>query len=472
MILRVWMASCDSLACAYAVAVLGVRSVVVFFIFGVSMIRWLRDLAVFFLVLFVVAWVRPVGAGTVAASGLYCQGSGAYMGCGTTAAEAGQAYALANAADYASGYPPPMYGSYFEYRSATATTFAIGYNSCQVGVGTGCPAARPGITQTFTPSVTSGTCPTGYVLRSSPAVCSNVNDTAGTGGGCHADVVQQMQVAPNASGNAPYEVSYGGCVFRLGQARLMRLVDTGGLVMAGTWYSTGATGTGGGVGSASSTVAAIGAGANCPNSRIVNIATGVASCVAAVEGGPAAVVSTGGVDSSGNAVETSQVCVGDQCLQQVATTVSGVTTTVSGPSSLGGLAAAPTLSFPSDLAKDATVSGLGAKLDSANSSLSSVVGSLSDLGFSAVVPGGVSDVSAVQATTLEGSFSSLRSWALPSRSVSCPTWALDLTSFHSGWSWTFDSQCTVWASGTVSASVQAIALLLWAVAAMLIVLSA
>lgn len=78
-------------------------------------------------------------------------------------------------------------------------------------------------------------------------------------------------------------------------------------------------------------------------------------------------------------------------------------------------------------------------------------------------------------TDLEGllptsGFSSLLSWQLPARTVSCPTWGFDLTSYQPGWSWTMNAQCTL--ASTQAATVSAVMVLVWTFIALFLVLSA
>jgi hypothetical protein len=123
------------------------------------------------------------------------------------------------------------------------------------------------------------------------------------------------------------------------------------------------------------------------------------------------------------------------------------------------MAAAPSITFPSDYAKDATVSSLANNVQQVHTDITST---------SATAPSDpvVKSTDDVSGQLLDSSFSSLKAWSLPARSVSCPTASFTLW----GKSYTIDAHCTLWS--TVSSQVQAVALVSWALLAMFIVLGA
>ena len=114
--------------------------------------------------------------------------------------------------------------------------------------------------------------------------------------------------------------------------------------------------------------------------------------------------------------------------------------------------------FPSDYAKDATVAAGNAKLAEIKTALTEVGASPFD-----PVPPTTNEVGAL---LMDSTFTNLKGWGLPSRSVSCPTAAFDLWSQH----FVIDAHCTLWA--TVSTVVSNTMLLAWGLLALFVILGA
>jgi len=318
----------------------------------------------------------------------------------------------------------------------------------------------------------SAGCPSNYVMIAATALCSNVNVVAAPAnpGDCKPGVTQAMQIPDTGQTIAtlPADVGYGGCKF------YVDIATKGTVDGQPVWYLVA---TSSGDVSAATTGSASKPGvAECVAGKIINTTSGVVTCVDGTPDNPA-VTFVRGTDADGNPTLTGDTCVGAGCLRGVQTTISGVSTTVTGtaPSGVG-----QKIDFPTDLAKDATVGGLGTKLDSigagmgsAVASLDTMTGLLSGVDTTGLSQNTLSSVGELSAVTMDNStFANLRAWVMPTRSAPCPTWGIDLTSFHAGWNFTMDAQCTLWNSGTVAADVQAIALLAWALIALLIVLGA
>lgn len=207
-------------------------------------------------------------------------------------------------AAYAGGTSPSQY----------TMTNSAGGGSCAAGNLSGSITSTPNM------------CPAGFVYRTDIAMCTDVNDTAGSGGGCKAGQSQTMEVAPGtiAGGpGVPYNVSYGGCNFVLAQGRLIK--DNGTVMALGVFYSDGTVLTGS-TGAASSPIAPAVEAAACPNSQITNITTGVVTCVESSDASPS-ISTIGGADAAGNPTVTQLRCVGSACVQTTQTTISGTTTT-------------------------------------------------------------------------------------------------------------------------------------------------
>lgn len=414
--------------------------------------KMLREWLLFVVLAFLCSWVR-VEAATVAPGPIYWVGS---IQAGSVDAVGAAYVASLNAnPEYCTYSSPPG--------NATYIYVSGGYGAGQTYINYQrvCPN---GSAADFTVygGYSASACSTGFVLRSDTGLCSNVNDTAGTGGGCKAGQDQRMQTPVTASGNAPYEVEYGGCTFRLAEARSCTV--NGVSKACGIWTSTGDPASGGtGAVAGSGSVADVVAGSGCTASQIVNVTTGATTCLDSAETKPA-FVTTGGVDASGNQVQVTQKCVGSSCVQQTTTTPGGggSPTTVSGPVAPGaaaGMAAAPSITFPTDYAKDATVSSLADNVRQLHTDLTSATAS-------APSDPAVKTSDDISGQLLDSSFSSLKAWSLPGRSVSCPTASFALW----GKSYVIDAHCTLWA--TVSGQVQAVALASWALLAMFIVLGA
>ena len=430
--------------------------------------KMLREWLLFVLLVFLCSWAR-VEAATLPPGPVY--NIGAIQGSSVDALGAAYVAALNANPEYCTYSSPPG--------NATYVYLSGGYGAGQTYISYQrvCPNGSTASFQVFG-GYTASACGSGFVLRSDTGLCSNVNDTAGSGGGCKTGQDQRMQAPVSATGNAPYEVEYGGCTYRLAEARSCTVngIDKA----CGIWTSTGDTAAGGsGAVAGTGSVADVVAGSGCTSSQIVNVTTGATTCLDSAET-KAAYVTTGGVDASGNKVQVTQKCVGSACVQQTTTTPSGggSSTTVSGPGAAGrrargggagagpvaagggaGMAAAPSITFPSDYARDATVSSLASNVQQLHTDLTST---------SASAPSDPSAKSTddISGQLLDSSFSSLKAWSLPGRSVSCPTASFTLW----GTPYTIDAHCTLWS--TVSSQVQAVALVSWALLAMFIVLGA
>lgn len=424
--------------------------------------RILRDWLLFLLLVFLCSWARVEAATTAAQSG-YQIGSGAPVS-GTPLGAVTVAVAAMNAA-HAVGSNSPAHGGncysyYHDGYTAYSDTEGYALSDCQYPDGV--YQWQNYVVHIGHISAVANVCGAGFVYRSDTGLCSNVNATAGTGGGCNAGEDQNMQVPLTASGNAPLDVEYGGCQFQLSQAR--SCVVDGVSKACGTYTSTGQAATGApGVVAGTGSTADVSSGSGCTGSQIVNVQSGAVTCLASSDTQPS-YVSTGGTDAAGNATQVSQKCVGSSCVQQTTTTPSGggSPTTVSGPVTPGagaGMAAAPSITFPSDYARDATVSSLANNVQQLHSDLTSA---------SATAPSdpSVKSTDDVSGQLLDSSFSSLKAWSLPGRSVSCPTASFTLW----GTAYTIDAHCTLWA--TVASQVQAVAVVCWALLAMFIVLGA
>jgi len=160
---------------------------------------------------------------------------------------------------------------------------------------------------------TADQCSSGFVFRTDTAMCTNVNDTAASGGGCNAGKDQMMILSPDSSGNAPIDADYGGCGFVLSQAKMMK-VD-GQLKIVGVYTSTGSAASGGSTasGSGSTTLQP-----SCAAGKITNLSSGVTTCIAGTETEPALSV-TYGQNALGDPVTTTVKCIGDSCVETVAT---------------------------------------------------------------------------------------------------------------------------------------------------------
>jgi len=128
--------------------------------------------------------------------------------------------------------------------------------------------------------------------------------------------------------------------------------------------------------------------------------------------------------------------------------------------------ATPSLSinFPTDYARDATVTSAATQAHTDSGKLHDDL--LKVEGVTAPSDPTVKSTDDVKGTLLDSSFSGLKSWTLPARSVSCPTGTFSVW----GSSYTIDAHCTLWAG--VSSTIQAVMLLSWSLLAMFIVLGA
>lgn len=161
----------------------------------------------------------------------------------------------------------------------------------------------------------------------------------------------------------------------------------------------------------------------------------------------------------------SQATVSPQASDTVLLGGTSGTVNAVGPSALGvspgasvSASGAGSSPFPSDYARDATVAALGAKVDQLHTDLTSP-------GTPAQTPAAKTqdEIAGVLPTS---QFSGLLSWTLPARSVSCPTWTFTVW----GQNYVMDSQCTL--AANVQGTVSAVMLLVWALVALFIVLSA
>lgn len=130
-------------------------------------------------------------------------------------------------------------------------------------------------------------------------------------------------------------------------------------------------------------------------------------------------------------------------------------------------ATAPTtITFPTDYARDATVAGLGSGVSQLHTDSVQLHTDLTSTSASAPTDPTVKPTTDITDQLLDSSFTGLKAWTLPARSVACPTPSFSI------WSQTFtiDAHCTLWAS--IAGQIQAISLVTWALMAMFIVLGA
>jgi len=224
----------------------------------------------------------------------------------------------------------------------------------------------------------------------------------------------------------------------------------------------------------------------CSGNEIVNTTTGVATCMGASATQPIKTVSTTVDPTTGNVSQSVAINNGSGNTsggQTQVTTPGGVTTTVAGGSAAGGSSGSgggggggstSVTNFPSDYARAGEAasaassinSALGGKLDTANSKLGDIKSALTDASATAPTDPTVRPSSDISDLMPDSTFSGLKTWTLPGRTVSCPAPSFTLWSH----TYTIDGHCTLWAS--VGSSAAAIMLLVWTIGAMLIVLGA
>ena len=117
------------------------------------------------------------------------------------------------------------------------------------------------------------------------------------------------------------------------------------------------------------------------------------------------------------------------------------------------------LTFPTDYARDATV-------QTSNTKLQQLHTDLTDTSATAPTDPTVRTTSEIGALLMDGTFSTLKAWGMPTRSVSCPTASFSIWSH----SFTIDAHCTLWSG--ISSTVQSVMLLIWGLMALFIVLGA
>ena len=222
----------------------------------------------------------------------------------------------------------------------------------------------------------------------------------------------------------------------------------------------------------------------CSGNEIVNTSTGVSTCMGASATQPIKTVSTTVDPTTGNVSQSVAINNGSGNTsggQTQVTTPGGVTTTVAGGAAAGGSSGSgggggstSVTNFPSDYARAGEAasaassinSALGGKLDTANSKLGDIKSALSDASATAPTDPTVRPSSDISDLMPDSTFSGLKTWTLPGRTVSCPAPSFTLWSH----TYTIDGHCTLWAS--VGSSAAAIMLLVWTIGAMLIVLGA
>ena len=125
-----------------------------------------------------------------------------------------------------------------------------------------------------------------------------------------------------------------------------------------------------------------------------------------------------------------------------------------------------TITFPTDYARDATVAAQNAKLDTLHTDSQQIHTDLTTTTGTAPADPAVKADSDITGQLLDSNFSGLKAWAMPSRSVSCPTASFVLWSS----TYTINGHCTLWAS--IGSTIHAVALLSWGMLALFIVLGA
>jgi len=127
---------------------------------------------------------------------------------------------------------------------------------------------------------------------------------------------------------------------------------------------------------------------------------------------------------------------------------------------------APTITFPTDYARDATVAGISSGVAQLHTDSVQLHTDLTSTAATAPTDPAVKPTTDISDQLLDSSFAGLKSWALPARAVSCPTASFSVWAQ----SFTIDAHCTLWS--TVASQVQAVSLVSWALLAMFIVLGA
>ena len=140
--------------------------------------------------------------------------------------------------------------------------------------------------------------------------------------------------------------------------------------------------------------------------------------------------------------------------------------TPAGSAAGSGTSNTTVINFPTDYARDATVASIGTGVTQLHTDSQQLHTDLTSTSASAPADPAIKTTDDISGQLLDNSFSSLKAWSFPARSVACPTPSFSI------WSQTFtiDAHCTLW--GAIAGQIQAISLVTWALMAMFIVLGA
>ena len=171
-------------------------------------------------------------------------------------------------------------------------------------------------------------------------------------------------------------------------------------------------------------------------------------------------ISPAGVVTNVAATPLAQTLVLDPATGQL--TPTAATTATYTPASSGST----TINLPTDYAREATVGNISSGVSQLHTDSAQLHTDLTTTAGTAPSDPAVKSDSDITGTLLDSNFTSLKGWAMPARSVSCPTATFSVW----GHSFTIDAHCTLWTA--VASGVQAVSLASWALLAMFIVLGA
>lgn len=173
-------------------------------------------------------------------------------------------------------------------------------------------------------------------------------------------------------------------------------------------------------------------------------------------------LSPAGVVTNVVATPLAQSLVLDPATGQLTATASPAATYTPVSSSSGSTS----ITLPTDYAREATVGSISSGISQLHTDSVQVHTDLTSTAVSAPADPVVKADSDITGTLLDSNLNPLKGWAMPARSVSCPTATFSVW----GRSFTIDAHCTLWAA--VASGVQAVSLVSWALLAMFIVLGA
>jgi hypothetical protein len=173
-------------------------------------------------------------------------------------------------------------------------------------------------------------------------------------------------------------------------------------------------------------------------------------------------LSPAGVVTNVVATPLAQSLVLDPATGQLTATASPAATYTPVSSSSGSTS----ITLPTDYAREATVGSISSGISQLHTDSVQVHTDLTSTAVSGPADPVVKADSDITGTLLDSNLNPLKGWAMPARSVSCPTATFSVW----GRSFTIDAHCTLWAA--VASGVQAVSLVSWALLAMFIVLGA